>query len=118
MVTALYIIFCLNCVFLIMVVLLQAGRGGGLTFSGGSQVGSGGGSKLMQNMTEGSAALFMSLSLVLAYLSSTGRGAAEGEFLPETPPEGAMAPADGAPPAGERAAPADPAAAPAAEGSN
>jgi protein translocase SecG subunit len=116
-----------------MVVLLQAGRGGGLTFSGGSQVGSGGGSKLMQNMTEGSAALFMSLSLVLAYLSSTGRGAAEGEFLPEEPVEGAVAPADGAvapvdsaapaaepaAPSGDgAAAPAEPAAAPAAEGSN
>lgn len=100
MVTAIYIIYTLNCFFLIMVVLLQAGRGGGLTLSGGggSQIGGSGGSKLLQNMTEGSAALFMSLSLVLAYISSSGVGADAGEFLPEAPPAGDMAaPVEAAP---------------------
>jgi preprotein translocase subunit SecG len=64
------------CVFLMLVVLLQAGRGGGigLAFGGGggsqSVFGSSGGANFLTKMTAVCAIIFFANSLALAYLSS------------------------------------------------
>lgn len=126
MTTAFTIIYVLNCFFLLLVVLLQAGRGGGLSFTGGAPgaqttFGAGGGAPFMQRLTVGSATLFMVLSMTLAYLSSTHSGVEAGMFVDpdeESAVEAAgsmgdsaagdeAAPEGEAAPAGEEAAPAD-----------
>lgn len=93
MIAALYTIFVLNSFFLIMVVLLQAGRGGGLSFAGGGgatqMVGAGSGAPLLQKLTAGSAAAFMILSMVLANLSTTHDPAEAGSYDDE-PAAGAV----------------------------
>lgn len=77
-VTVLYVIVCL---FLILVVLLQAGRGGGMgaAMGGGSQTvfGGAGAGNFLQRLTVVSATLFMLLSATLAYMSSSGEQALE-----------------------------------------
>lgn len=76
MYTFLSVVYIIICLFLIMVVLLQAGKGGmGSAFGGGSQtvLGTGGGNFLTR-LTSISAALFMILSATLAWMSS-GRAA-------------------------------------------
>jgi preprotein translocase subunit SecG len=70
------VIYVFVCAFLILVVLLQAGRGGGLGGAfgaGGSQTvfGSAGASNFLTRLTWVCAVLFMTLSMALAYLSST-----------------------------------------------
>lgn len=95
-------IYILNCFFLLMVVLLQAGRGGGLSFAGGggsaTVFGNRGASTFLQKMTVWSAAAFMALSMVLAHMSSTRSAVEEGVFLdPEEIPSvsaGGAAPAE------------------------
>lgn len=81
MVTFVTVIYVLVCVFLILVVLLQAGRGGGMgaAMGGGSQTvfGGAGASNFLQRLTVISATLFMVLSAVLAYMSSTGEKSLE-----------------------------------------
>jgi preprotein translocase subunit SecG len=129
MVAALYTLYVINSLFLIMVVLLQAGRGGGLSFAGGNTAGqvfsATGGTTFLQKMTVGSAAGFMVMSLLLAYISSSPGAVDTGSYAePETeaaagdstasPVDPAAAPAAPADPAAAPAAPADPAAAPAA----
>ena len=114
-ITAIYV---LNCLFLMMVVLLQAGRGGGLSVGGGggsaTVFGNRGASTFLQKATVWSAALFMVLSMVLAHLSSRRSAVEEGIFLdPEAVPavtttEGgttapATAPVEAAPTTGEPA---------------
>jgi preprotein translocase subunit SecG len=82
MIAALYVIFVLNCFFLILVVLLQAGKGDAMTlFSGGgdSILGARGAATFLSKLTVASATMFMVLSIVLAYHSSNpdsrvGRG--------------------------------------------
>lgn len=87
MIAAIYTLYILNCFFLILTVLLQAGRGGGISFAGGGGGGSAtvfgasGASTFMQKLTVASAVTFMTLSMLLAYLSSDGGAAADGEFL-------------------------------------
>jgi preprotein translocase subunit SecG len=75
MIAALYTVYVLNCLFLIMVVLLQAGRGGGLSLAGGggggAVMGASGASTFLQKLTVGSATGFMCMSLLLVYVSST-----------------------------------------------
>lgn len=122
---ALTTIYVLNCFFLLMVVLLQAGRGGGLSLAGGggsAQVfGSRGATTVLQKLTVWSAALFMGLSMVMASLSSAGSKVEEGVFLdPETIEDSVSSGIDGdgttsEAPAAEEAAPAAEEAAPAAE---
>ena len=92
---ALTTIYILNCFFLLMVVLLQAGRGGGLSLAGGggsAQVfGSRGATTVLQKLTGWSAAVFMGLSMVMAAISSAGSKVEEGVFLdPETFEEDGM----------------------------
>jgi preprotein translocase subunit SecG len=75
MYTFLSILYVLVCLFLILVVLLQPGRGGiGGAFGGGSSqtvFGSSGAGNFLTRLTSVSAALFMILSATLAYLSSS-----------------------------------------------
>lgn len=81
MTTFLTILFVFVCLFLITVILLQSGRGGGLGGIGGSagqQVfGGAGGSRILPKITGASAALFMILAVTLAYLSSRDEAAFE-----------------------------------------
>lgn len=76
MTAALYVLFVLNCLFLILVVLLQAGKGDGLAVLGAggtstnSVLGSRGAASFLSKLTVGSAVLFMLLSIILAFLSS------------------------------------------------
>jgi preprotein translocase subunit SecG len=80
MYTFLSFVYILVCSFLIMVVLLQQGRGGGMgSLGGGSQTvfGGSGAGNLLTRLTSVSAALFMILSATLAWLSSSGDTALE-----------------------------------------
>jgi preprotein translocase subunit SecG len=73
--TFLTVIHVVACVFLILVVLLQQGTGGGLSAmgGGGAQVfGGSGAGNFMTRLTAICAAVFMMTSLSLAYLSSVG----------------------------------------------
>lgn len=78
-------IYVLNCLFLMMVVLLQAGRGGGLSIAGGggsaTVFGNRGASTFLQKLTVWSATAFIVLSMVLAHLSSTRSAVETGVFL-------------------------------------
>ncbi|MET0342883.1 MAG: preprotein translocase subunit SecG [Polyangiales bacterium] len=75
MYTFLSVIYVLVCLFLILVVLLQPGRGGvGGAFGGGSSqtvFGSSGAGNFLTRLTSISAALFMLLSATLAFMSSS-----------------------------------------------
>jgi preprotein translocase subunit SecG len=75
MYTFLSILYVLICLFLILVVLLQPGRGGvGGAFGGGSSqtvFGGSGAGNFLTKLTSVSAALFMLLSATLAYMSSS-----------------------------------------------
>lgn len=75
MYTFLSVLYVLVCLFLILVVLLQPGRGGiGGAFGGGSSqtvFGSSGAGNFLTRLTSVSAALFMILSATLAYMSSS-----------------------------------------------
>lgn len=80
MITFLYVLYVFVCLFLILVVLLQAGRGGmGAAFGGSSQTvfGSSGAGNFLTRLTVISAGLFMFLSAALTYVSSSGDQALE-----------------------------------------
>ena len=76
--TFLSIVHVVACIFLILVVLLQQGRGGGLGSafgggSGGQQVfGGRGAGNLLTRLTAAFAVVFMGTSVTLAYLASAG----------------------------------------------
>jgi preprotein translocase subunit SecG len=101
------------CLFLIVVVLLQTGKGAdmGAVFGGGSQTlfGSGGAGNLLTKLTTGTAVAFMVTSLILGY-GQTHQGGGGG--LLDRIPADAAAPAPPPPPAPapSAAAPAPPAA--------
>ena len=105
------------CLFLIVVVLLQTGKGAdmGAVFGGGSQTlfGSGGAGNLLTKLTTGTAIAFMITSLILSYAHNRTSG---GGLMNRIPTE-AAAPAAPAlpatPPAPNAAAPAPAAPAPA-----
>src|SRR5512134_888645 len=77
--TLLSILYVLICAFLILVVLLQQGKGGGMgsAFGGSTQTvfGGAGAGNFLTRLTAICATLFMVLSAVLAYLSSSGDAA-------------------------------------------
>jgi preprotein translocase subunit SecG len=80
MITFLYVVYVMVCLFLILVVLLQAGRGGmGAAFGGSSQTvfGGSGAGNFLTRLTVISAALFMMLSAALTYVSSSGEKSLE-----------------------------------------
>jgi preprotein translocase subunit SecG len=80
MITFLYVLYVMVCLFLILVVLLQAGRGGmGAAFGGSSQTvfGGTGAGNFLTRLTVISAALFMMLSAALTYVSSSGEKSLE-----------------------------------------
>jgi preprotein translocase subunit SecG len=75
LITFLNVVHVIVCLFLIIVVLLQQGKGGGLSAmgGGGAQVfGGRGAGNFMTRLTAICAAIFMLTSLSLAYLSSAG----------------------------------------------
>ena len=73
MLTLVYVLFTIVCIFLIITVLLQPGKSGGLgaAFGGGDNTvfGSSGGTPVFRKMTTGAAVCFMLLRLLLAYMS-------------------------------------------------
>jgi preprotein translocase subunit SecG len=114
----------LSCIFLIVVVLLQTGKGAdmGAVFGGGSQTlfGSGGAGNLLTKLTTGTAIAFMLTSLILTYgqsrtpssslINRLPAPAAEAP-APVTPPPADVPPADATAPAPNAAADAPPVAA-------
>jgi preprotein translocase subunit SecG len=76
MTTLLSVIHIFVCLFLILVVLLQQGRGGGLgsAFGGASQqvFGGRGAGNFMTRLTWGCAMVFIMTSVSLAYIASSG----------------------------------------------
>ena len=77
--TFLSILYVFVCLFLILVVLLQSGKGGGLgsAFGGSSTqiFGGAGAGNLLTRLTAVSAFLFMTLSVALAFYSTSGEQA-------------------------------------------
>ncbi|MBN1596164.1 preprotein translocase subunit SecG [candidate division FCPU426 bacterium] len=107
----------LNCIVLIIVVLLQAGRGStmGLSFGGGASqtvFGSSGGKNFFARLTSGLAIVFMVTSIILSIMSSRRSQSYRGvmdqlpsaveEAIPAQPLTEPAAPAAAEPPAGER----------------
>ena len=74
MMTLLYTIHILVCLFLMLVILLQAGKGGGIGAlgSGASQqvFGGRGASSLLERVTTATALVFMLTSITLSYINS------------------------------------------------
>src|ERR1041385_2492876 len=73
--TLLTILHIVVCLFLILTILLQSGKGGGMggAFGGsnsGTVFGGSGASSFLRNLTAGAATVFMITSIVLAFLAS------------------------------------------------
>jgi preprotein translocase subunit SecG len=133
MFTVITIVHILSCIFLILVVLLQTGKGAdmGAVFGGSSSTvfGSSGAGTFLTRLTTATAVVFMLTSLSLTYFSSQSHSAtvfdsAPAASAPDAPPAAApAAPEAAAPPAApapveaapEPEANAAPEAAPAAE---
>lgn len=95
------------CLVLVVVVLLQHGKGAdiGAVFGGGASntvFGSRGAGNFLTRLTTAAALIFMVTSLVLSYLAN--EGISSGLFEEDAPPPGAAAPA---PAPGEGGAPAE-----------
>ena len=116
-ITIITIIHLIACVFLILVVLLQTGKGAemGAVFGGGGSstlFGASGAGNFLTKLTTGTAIVFFFTSLTLAYSSiARTQHTVFDQPLPEPPP--LSAPAEKAPPAGNDAASAPPAPQPA-----
>lgn len=114
---AIQILHVLVAVFLVLTILLQAGRGGGVGAAlggGGSQTvfGGRGAQTFLGKLTTGAAAVFFLTSLTLSlFASSPGRSVLEGETAPPSAAEAGMV--EEAPPA--EAAPVEVDAAPAGD---
>ncbi len=112
LITSLYILFVLAAIVLVVVILLQEGKGGGLTDALGTsgQATFGVGSSGINRFTGVTAAVFLASAVTIHILnknlagqSVVGDSVMSGEFL-EPPPAGTTPPADGgAPPAGGHA---------------
>ncbi len=116
MVAAVTILHLIACVFLILVVLLQTGKGAemGAVFGGGggsTLFGASGAGNFLTKLTTATAIVFFFTSLFLAYTSiaRTQRTVFD-QTLPEPPPLTTPAEAPKAPTSGDNAAPAEPAA--------
>jgi preprotein translocase subunit SecG len=99
------VVHVLACLFLIVVVLLQTGKGAdmGAVFGGGSQTlfGSSGAGNFLTKLTTGTAIAFMITSLILTYGASRSPSSHLLERLPVAP---AAVPAPDVPPAEPQAA--------------
>jgi preprotein translocase subunit SecG len=109
--TIITIIHILACIFLVLVVLLQTGKGAdmGAVFGGSSSTvfGSSGAGNFLTKLTTATAIIFMLTSLGLTYFSSRSNSATVFDSAPATAPaESAPAPAE--PAAAEPMAPAAP----------
>ena len=118
MFTVITIIHILACIFLVLVVLLQTGKGAdmGAVFGGSSSTvfGSSGAGNLLTKLTTATAIVFMLTSLGLTYFSAR-HNSSNASVFDSAPAAPASAPApDAAAPAAPQAAPA-PEGAPAAE---
>lgn len=103
MVTALYILHVLVCLAMLPIILLQSGKGGGVSavFGGGGAgtvFGSRGAATFLTKMTSGAAIIFMCTSMGLSYFSSKSRSVVSG--IPAPPPATATDTTDSAPAAG------------------
>jgi len=125
MYTVITIIHVLSCIFLVLVVLLQTGKGAdmGAVFGGSSSTvfGSSGAGTFLTRLTTATAVVFMLTSLSLTYFSSRRNTATVFDSAPASAPAAAPAPEAPAPPESApapqpeaNAAPAAGAAAPAA----
>jgi len=111
MVTALYILHVIVCLAMLPIILLQSGKGGGVSavFGGGSSgnvFGSRGASTFLTRMTTGAAIVFMCTSMGLAYVSSNSSSVIDKVEPPTTesieanesaPAEAGLETEDGAP---------------------
>ena len=99
MTVVLWTIHILVCIFLILVILLQAGKGAdmGAIFGGGGSntvFGASGGQTFMSKMTTALAISFMVLCLILAVVSSHQSSVVTGSDVPAPVDQGAAAPGD------------------------
>jgi len=90
--TILSIIHVFACFFLILVVLLQQGKGGGLGAAFGASTtrqvfGGRGAGNLLTRLTAVTAAVFMTTSVVLAYIASSGDRSLRDLKIETVPPE-------------------------------
>jgi preprotein translocase subunit SecG len=115
MYTVLLIVHVLACIFLVLVVLLQTGKGAdmGAVFGGSSSTvfGSSGAGNFLTRLTTATAIVFMLTSMGLTYLSSHPTSSTVFDSAPvaEPAPEGAPAEPQAAPnPGAPAAAPAPP----------
>ncbi len=96
MYTIIVIFHVLACLALILIVLLQTGRGAemGAAFGGASQTlfGGGGGSTFLGKLTTGAAVVFMLTCLSLTYLSVGPSGKSVMEDVPASLPQGPVVP--------------------------
>ena len=110
------VIHVVACLFLIVVVLLQTGKGAdmGAVFGGGSQTlfGSGGAGNFLTRLTTGTAIAFMITSLILTYGATR---TPTSRLLNRLPVSEAPAPAPANEPTADAGAPAPDAAAPAGD---
>ena len=110
------VIHVLACLFLIVVVLLQTGKGAdmGAVFGGGSQTlfGSGGAGNFLTKLTTGMAIAFMATSLILTYGASRTATSNLLNRLPVPAAETEPAPPPAAPAEAEATPPVPPAEAP------
>lgn len=98
--TALYVLHVLVCLAMLPIILLQSGKGGGVSAAfGGGQAGgvfgARGASTFLTKLTTGAALLFMCTSLGLSWMSSRSRSVLDRVEAPAA----AAAPADDAAPA-------------------
>lgn len=117
MITLVTVLHVLVCIFLILIILLQAGKGGGMgsAFGGaGAQTvfGGRGAQTFLGKVTSVSAFIFMLTSLTLAYNSSKAKSVLDAHTASEQTAPGPAAPL-APPPAPAPAEPAAPAPAPA-----
>ena len=101
MYTFISIVYIFVCLFLILVVLLQSGKGGGLgsALGGGASqqiFGGAGAGNLLTRLTAGFAFAFMALSVWLAFLSSSGEQALDRAVRGQTATQEAAAEAEAA----------------------
>jgi preprotein translocase subunit SecG len=104
--TLVTVIHIVTCVLLVLVVLIQSGKGAEISasFSGSSQTvfGSSGGANFFTRFTQGAAAVFMITSVVLTIMGGQSRKSLFEGAAPATPPA-ATAPAAPAAPAADAA---------------